>query len=345
MTRIRSAALALGALVALGASAAPRYDLKDLGTRPGRAAYPVAINNSGQVVGQAYDFDTGDLGSFATGPRGEGMNDPCPPDTVSCLAVGIDDAGHVALSIAKQDRHGATRQFSTLASIDGSHQRVMGDLGEGMNVVGGLSHKGVGTGGAPVPNGFFHAYVGREPGRKLTALGPDNVSSTGQGVNDFGEVVGSVTSPGSAFSHAFLALPDGSPMQDLGTLGGDLSDAVAINDAEAIVGYAQLADGSVHATVARVGVPGGWTDLGTLGGASSAARGINGAGSIVGTAQTASGEWRPFLAHVNDVRMIDLNTLVDLPAGVTLLEADAINDHGLIAAYGSDLHCYLLTPR
>jgi len=43
MTRIRLAALALGAAWTLdAAAAAPRYDLKDLGALPGRSAYPVA---------------------------------------------------------------------------------------------------------------------------------------------------------------------------------------------------------------------------------------------------------------------------------------------------------------
>jgi len=34
-----------------------------------------------------------------------------------------------------------------------------------------------------------------------------------------------------------------------------------------------------------------------------------------------------------------------MPAGVTLIEADAINEQGQIAAYGSDFHAWLLTPR
>jgi len=42
--------------------------------------------------------------------------------------------------------------------------------------------------------------------------------------------------------------------------------------------------------------------------------------------------------------MTDLNTLVTLPLGVTLLEATAVNDSGQIAANASSGHAYLLTP-
>jgi len=347
MTRIHLAVLALGAAWTLdAAAAAPRYELKDLGALPGRSAYPVAINASGQVAGQAFEFATGRLGSFATGPRGEGMSDPCPSRAVSCLATGIDDAGHVALSIMTQDRQGNLEQHSALAAIDGSGLRVLGDLGAGMNYVGGLSHKGWITGGAPGLNGYYHAYAGREPGRRLSDLAPDDGqnTSTGEAVNDFGQVVGSRFVAGELSSHGFLSLGDGSPPQDLGTLGGFQSDAVSISDTGYIVGYAELRDNRVHATIARVGVP-GWIDLGTLGGSSSNAKGVNAEGTVVGAAQTATAETRAFIAHANDGRIVDLNTLVTLPAGVTLVEADAINDHGLIAAYGSDMHCYLLTPR
>jgi probable HAF family extracellular repeat protein len=47
--------------------------------------------------------------------------------------------------------------------------------------------------------------------------------------------------------------PPGSPAQVLGTLGGSSSTAVGLNDADAVVGYSALADGSQHAFLAEGG--------------------------------------------------------------------------------------------
>ena len=54
-------------------------------------------------------------------------------------------------------------------------------------------------------------------------------------------------------------------MRDLGTLGGDYSDAYGINDAGQVVGWSYTAEGFGHAFItAADGM--GMRDLGTLGG-------------------------------------------------------------------------------
>jgi probable HAF family extracellular repeat protein len=56
------------------------------------------------------------------------------------------------------------------------------------------------------------------------------------------------------------------------------------------------------------------TDLGTLGGDSTGVQGINNSGQVVGDSRTAAGDWQGFITGPNGLGMIDLNSLVDLPA-------------------------------
>jgi probable HAF family extracellular repeat protein len=92
------------------------------------------------------------------------------------------------------------------------------------------------------------------------------------GINDAGQIVGKLA------NHAFLW--GKGAITDLGTLGGDLSAANAINDRGQIVGESSTASGEMHAFLWEHGV---MTDLGAPGETSSA-YGINNQGEIVGVA-------------------------------------------------------------
>ena len=83
-------------------------------------------------------------------------------------------------------------------------------------------------------------------------------------------------------------------MTDLGTLGGDSSYALGVNDNGQVVGYSFLADNSTrHAFIWSASA--GMTDLGTLpGGAWSEAQKINNAGDIAGEGLDANGKQVPF---------------------------------------------------
>src|SRR5688572_21563339 len=72
---------------------------------------------------------------------------------------------------------------------------------------------------------------------------------------------------------------------DLGTFGGTISYAQALNEAGQVVGYAYTAgNAGAHAFVWDSA--GGMTDLGTLGGFESLPQAINEAGQVVGYAYT-----------------------------------------------------------
>ena len=115
-------------------------------------------------------------------------------------------------------------------------------------------------------------------------------TSTANGINNRGDVVGSSTINGE--TRAFLwTAADG--MRDLGTLGGPSSTARSINDARQVVGASDVWPDVHHAFVWTDA--GGMVDLGTLGGATSDAFAINNLGQVVGTSLVATGERHPFL--------------------------------------------------
>jgi len=112
--------------------------------------------------------------------------------------------------------------------------------------------------------------------------------------------------------------------KNLGTLGGQNSEATAINNGGVIVGWSDTKSGDTHAFVYQNGV---MTDIGTLGGTTSHAWGINDVGKIVGSSTTASGKLHAFV-WVN-------GTFQDLGDGGTQFgEAIAINNGLIIGDFG-----------
>ncbi|SFH44412.1 PEP-CTERM protein-sorting domain-containing protein [Nitrosospira sp. Nsp14] len=75
------------------------------------------------------------------------------------------------------------------------------------------------------------------------------------------------------------------------------------------------------------------TELG-MGGDNSVS-GINDAGQVVGDSRTAGGIFHAFITGPNGTGMMDLNSLVDLPGGVVLTSASAINNAGQVIAIGA----------
>jgi probable HAF family extracellular repeat protein len=166
---------------------------------------------------------------------------------------------------------------------------------------------------------------------------PSGNSPAPWNINDSGQITGSHQLANLEF-RGFI-YTDG-VLQSIGTLGGDRSFAVAINNAGQVAGGAELADGTSHAYL----FDGTVHDLGTLGDGDSRAWDLNNLGHVVGTS-IVGGEDRAFLYAGGP--MLDLNLLIEPTSGWVLNTARAINDLGQITGTGTfdgAPRAYVLTP-
>lgn len=203
-------------------------------------------------------------------------------------------------------------------------------------------------------------------------------------INDAGQVVGESAPPSSPFRHATfwdgtgnvedLGLLDDGPwsyardinasglivgysysplrailwnsgsLQNLGTLGGNVSQAFGVNSQGEVVGHSTLADESRRAFIWTASE--GMQDIGTLGGETKADR-INDASQVVGYSNLPDGTRHAFLWEAS-TEIQDLNSLVDNEDWV-LARALDINEIGQIVGYGylngsNSTRAFLISP-
>ncbi len=277
-----------------------------------------AINSSGTVVGWAQN-PSGNQQAFVSTSNGvKALSAP----TTDGYAYGINNSGTVVgTTYVNGTAHGTVWSPSGATDLGAnSYALAINNSGE---VVGG--------------NGSAFTVVNGQ----LQSLGsPQGIGwSAAYGINDAGTVVGDGQLANGTF-RGMVWNPDGSVVL-LSTLGGNSSQATAINNGGEIVGFASVSSGYQHAFSTLDGL---MIDLGTLGGGSSYAYGINDDGEIVGYSYLANGGQSAFL--YDDGTMLDLNSLVPINSGWDLLVAYGVNDSGQITGeglYDGQLSTFLLT--
>jgi len=138
-----------------------------------------------------------------------------------------------------------------------------------------------------------------------------NRHSMATAINSTGDVVGW----SGLYEHAVLWRAGTATPIDLGTLGGVQSQALGIDDAGRIVGFARTAGHARHAALWENGQV---SDLGTLGGGESIAFDINSQGEVVG-----------WLGDIYDKHAFTWRAgVMSLLPGPGSSQAVAINSHG-----------------
>lgn len=356
--------------------------LTDLGTLPeGNFSFAAAINRHGKIAGVSeisqHDPATGFPEYHAVLWENDKILDLGTLGGPSSIAFGLNDRGQVVGPALNN----IPDPFSILGTVGGTsptqtrgflwEHGVMHDLG----TLGGPDTWAVGvnnrgqvagtsytsdivdpTTGTP-PVGTFLWENGRM--KDLGNLGGhDSIFGTVSGLNNRGEVTGSMVLPGDQFAHAFLW--DGEKLADLGSIGGNGTFSIAnwINDAGEVVGFSGLSGVQpFHAFLWKEGV---MTDLGSADGdPCSDAFNINSRDQVVGESQPSDGMGFcvvPFthaLLWENGEHGVDLNSLIPPGSGVQLFVGTNINERGEIVALGNPpgctnddtcRHAYVLIP-
>ena len=297
---------------------APTYTVTVLGGE----SYAVAINASGQVVGNSY---------FAGASHAVRWTGTTPEDLGEFYASGINASGQVVGNLGGAWGTGnvmhAVRWTGTGATT------TLYPFGNGSSAGYGINDSGVVAGSAYLYSFVYYNYFTnaiRWTGGTTVdeALG---IRTDGYGINASRQVAGSVVIGGDRRAVRWT----GTTPTYLGTLGGSNSYGYGINASGQIAGSADIAGNQParHAVRWTGTTP---TDLGTLGGSDSYGYGINASGQVTGMSDIAGDAIQhPFLYA--DETMYDLNTLL-LPGfeitDLAVSQGNSINDLGQIAAYG-----------
>lgn len=295
-----------------------RGGMTDLGTTPlppgwiNADSYARALNEAGQVVGEAKSYRPGPMDFTSHGfiSGGGGLQALCEltPNEDLCgtmsFAYSINRHGHI-VGNAVSETYSDYRAFV----FDGTQLRDLGSMGGRSSLATGINDDGQIVGSAQTSAGSTHAF----------RLNPNETLETAI---------------------------------DLGTLGGSFSYAAAINKCGNVVGDSWTASDDLFGFFWSDVNGDGQSDSDEMvpirplpGGVSSSAKAVNGFNQVVGCSYDEDGKSRAFLWDAKH-GVQDLNSLVGNP-GWEIQEAAGINDRGQIAGTGihnGKTRAFLLSP-
>ena len=316
---------------------------------PINAKYPKALNNFNKVVGGANSntslgfigdvnsvstiLPVGETYSMATGINNSSVTIGYIISTTNYTSKGfIYSGGTFAYlpTLGGSQNPQAINDYNEIVgqNIDSTNQFKafyfksnqvisLGTLGGPSSSAYSINNKGqiVGTSRISPTNGISKAFIYKNG--VMSELGSfGGSSSTAYDINENGWVVGVSDLPFSLGSHAFVNINN--QMVDLGTLGGRTSIAASINNSNVIVGRSEVLQVQYTSGNTIPGMP------------------MPGMGSTSSGTGTSVKTFMPTMvgfAWQNGL-MINLNDRINANSGWKILQADCINDNGMIAGIG-----------
>jgi probable HAF family extracellular repeat protein len=354
-------------------SAAPapaRYSVTGLGAFGGTFSIAFGVNNAGRIGGAAA-LPNGDTHGFLSG-IGTTMYDIGTlggPNSQASLPNGREDMAVLSETSTpdplKEDFCGFGDHLICLGALWNGNTTPLPTLGGNNAMALGLNDRDQAIGVAensthdpscPSPQVLDFEAVAWGPDGQIQALAPLPGDTVGfaLAINNSGQIAGSsgncantvVTAVG-LFAGPHAVLWENGSVTNLGSLGGTMGKAGAINDRGEVAGFSSLpGDSSVHPFL--------WTretgmrDLGALGTDFLAdPAGINNQTQVVGGSCDVSGNCRAFFWE-NNV-MSDLNDLIPANSLWYLAYALGINDAGEIVGFAvekstGNTYAYLASP-
>jgi hypothetical protein len=217
---------------------------------------------------------------FAAASAAAAPTAPCGCHGSMYSVVNLDPEGGAAALLNEQGQAAfGSFVFGTNGFFDGERVRPIGSLGGGFTVVKGLNNRGVVIGestDASEPAGNDYPFTWTLA-RGMRAL-PGSLNGQVWDINERNQIVGQLGAPGIT-ARAVRWDPNGA-IVSLGPFPFSLSEGRSINDSALAGGFADYADGSIHATLWDAG--GRLRDLGTLGGARAFTLFVNQRGDAAG---------------------------------------------------------------
>jgi len=287
----------------------------DIGALPGTYfAFPFAVNNRGEVVGQ-------------------GLN--TIPDAYSIYGQGYQ-------ARAFYWKNGMMQDLGTLGTGTDAVAGLINERGQvvGVSYTNAIPSAACAISGYPLTTGSF-IWDKKDGMKDLGGFG--GTCTLASDLNNRGQVVGGSALPGDSIFHPFVWDAE-TGMTNLGTPDGGYGGAHALNENGDVVGNGEDNSSVVHALLWRKR-GGKWrmTDLGTFAGGCPTGTSVNASAQVVGYDSCTN---LPFLSE-DGAPIVDLNTLVPSNSGLQLNEVGNINDRGEISINGWDgnnNHSVVLIP-
>ncbi len=296
----------------------------DLGTLGGNESYASGVNDRGQVTGSALN---------------------AVPDPYSLFGVFYVGSANSTQTRAFRWRNNSMTDLGTLGGPDAEAVSI----NRRGQIAGDSYTNDVPNSDSGIPTDPPFLWTPGKGMKNLGTLGGDSIN-TSWGLNDKGEVIGSMFLKGDHNFHPYLW--DGKQLIDLRTFGGPNGDTGAINDAGEVVGWGgttEQCNVEGGAQVAFLWRNGRKTKIGTVSGTdNSDGDSINSRTQVVGTSFKCDGSFTTGYLWQHGA-IVDLNTLIPPSSALHVFFPFYNNDRGQIAGLGTlpngDVHAVLLVPN